>query len=198
MHLAGHNATLDMLSVLSARLTKGGELEAATARAVFLALQASVPVQPPDADLHVHGVGQHQPATPTSPASVLLLSFAQLLAKELAVMEASSSGAEHGSPLRSDTQLRLAEAVVRHCQAAAAAAAAAVSLRATLQDKSPRARLRPTELLLPHAGLGDEYALFDAAIAGWRDGWSTGLFSDLAWGDRLRLLRFALTVGRDE
>ena len=76
--------------------------------------------------------------------------WAQLMAKELAAMEASSSGAEHGSPLRSDTQLRLAKAVVRHCQAAAAAAAA-VSLRATLQDKSPRARLRPTELLLPHA-----------------------------------------------
>ena len=177
--------SLGLLSILSARMSKGGELEAATARAVYLALGVSSAVHCQEGN-----ASQQQELSRAKHECALCLALARRMIAELAAAEATASGAECGGALRAATQLRLAKAVVKQAtQAVEASVAEATSSTGTA-----------TPLLLGTLGedtaFGEGCALLNAAVAGWMGGWHAKLFAALNWRDRVRLARFALGAGQ--
>eukprot|EP01043_Picozoa_sp_COSAG02_P064321 COSAG02_NODE_9366_length_2240_cov_0.993461_2_plen_525_part_00 len=196
------NVSLGVLSMLSARLTKGGELEAATAKAVYTAFAVSSSVHRGWED---EAQQQQQQLARAQHERALCLALARRMIAELALTEAAASGGKSGGRLLADTQLRLAKAVVAQAtqasKAVATAAAGAASstgpnvllLEALSAPQHPHQLRQP---LVTRTLFGADCTLLDAAVAGWVSGWHVKLFSALGWRDRLRLARFALEAGQ--
>lgn len=191
---ASKDTSLAVVTIMSARLSKGGELEAATSRAIYLALAVS-------SLAHCDQEGRGQQQQDQSKAhreQALCLALARHMIDELSAAEAAARGVESsGGFLLADTQLRLAEAVVAQATQATQAAAGASSLNAEmlLLETLPLSR-QLDQSAGGEAALGKNCALLDAAVTGWVGGWHTRLFWALGWRDRLRLARFALLFGQ--
>ena len=180
--------SLGVVSILSARLSKGGELEAATARAVYLALGVSS-----SANCDQEGEArQHQELCQAKHERALCMALARRMIAELAAAEATANGAKCGGALRASTQLRLAKAIVE--QSTQAVEASALVAEATSSTGSTLPLLLGT--MSEETAFGKDCTLLDAAVAGWAGGWRAKLFATLNWRDRVRLARFALKVGQ--
>jgi hypothetical protein len=140
------DVTLGAISVLSARLGKGGELEAATARAIYLALaltsssssssSSSSTLRRYEQQENDDGRRLHAKAAEVSGQEqqqeheehederrALCVALARSMAKELAATEAAATSTKPGGGLRADTQLRLARAIVAQATQATEASA---------------------------------------------------------------------------
>ncbi len=192
---ASRNVSLGVVSMLSARLTKGGELEAATAKAVYTAFAVSSSVHRGREDEAQQQQEEQQQLLPRAQHEhALCLALARRMIAELALGEAAASGGKSGGRLLADTQLRLAKAVVAQATQASEAAGPNVLLLEALP--APEHPHQPRQLLGTGTLFGADCALLAAAVTGWVGGWHVKLFSALGWRDRLRLARFALEAGQ--
>jgi hypothetical protein len=198
---ASRNISLSVVSMLSARLSKGGELETATAKAVYTAVAMSSLVHF-DQEGEAQEQQQAEDLSRAQHERALSLALARRMIAELVLAEAAASGAKSDGPLLADTQLRLAKAVtaqaIQAAEAAAAAAASNTGPNVLLLEKfvEPRQPHQPRQALENETVFVSDCALLDAAVAGWAGGWHAGLFSALGWRDRVRLARFALETGQ--